>query len=38
MLFKRYNNIEEVIQAGSDAWEKLNSEIIKSISKLKTDF
>ena len=38
LSFKRYNNIEEVIQAGSDAWGKLNSEIIKSISKLKPNF
>jgi transposase len=38
LSFKRYNNIEELIQAGSDAWGNINSEIVKSISKLKLNF
>jgi transposase len=38
LSFKRYNNIKELIQAGSDAWGNINSEIVKSISKLKLNF
>jgi transposase len=41
LSFKIYENIEEVIQKGQDAWRRLNQKIVKSImcsqAKLKTE-
>ena len=37
-MLPNLNNIKELIQAGSDAWGNINSEIVKSISKLKLNF